>query len=91
MGHLSVTKLQNLQNLQNLQDRAISLILFSQISKYETRRVNDMQVPKPRLELTRKSFPYKGAKVWNDIPNNIRNVELAALFKKQPRNYFMGQ
>ena len=46
---------------------------------------------RPRLEITKKSFSYKGAKVWNDIPNNIRNVESAALFKKQARNYFLGQ
>ena len=58
----------------------------SLVSKYETRRVNDLQVPRSRLEITRKSFSYKDAKVWNDIPNNIRNVESAALFKKQVRN-----
>ena len=63
----------------------------SQVSKYETRRANDLQVPRPRREITKKSFWYKGAKVWNDIPNNIRNVESAALFKKQVRNYFLGQ
>ena len=63
----------------------------SQVSKYETRRANDLQVPRPRLEITKKSFSYKGAKVWNDIPNNIRNVESAALFNKQARNYFLGQ
>ena len=60
----------------------------SQVSKYETRRANDLQVPRPRLEITKKSFSYKGAKVWND---NIRNVESAALFKKQARNYFLDQ
>ena len=54
----------------------------SQIIKYETRRVSDLQVPKPRLELTRKSFSYKFAKVWNDIPNNIRNMESATRLKK---------
>ena len=53
--------------------------------------VNDLQVPKPRLELPRKRFSYKGVKVWNDIPNNIRNVESAAIFKKWVRNYFLGQ
>ena len=60
-------------------------------SKYEKRRANDLQVPRPRLEITRESFSYKGAKVWNDIRNNIRNVESVALFKKQVRNYFLGQ
>ena len=34
-------------------------------------------------ELTRKSFSYKGANVWNDIPNNIRNVESVALSKSR--------
>ena len=37
------------------------------------------------------SFSYKGAKVWNEIPNNVRNVEYAAPFKKQGKNYFLGQ
>ena len=63
----------------------------SRISKYETRKANDLQIPRPRLEITKKNFSYKGAKVWNDIPNNIRNVESAALFKKQARNYILGQ
>ena len=31
----------------------------SQVSKYETRRANDLQIPRPRLEITKKSFPYK--------------------------------
>ena len=52
---------------------------------------NDLQVPRPRLVITTKSFSYEGAKVWNDIPNNIRNVESAALFKKQFRKCFLGQ
>ena len=30
----------------------------SQVSKYETRRVNDLQVPRPRLEIIIKSFLY---------------------------------
>ena len=56
--------------------------------KYATRRVNDLQVPRPNLETTRKSFSCEGAKVWNDIPNNMRNVGSAALYKKQVENYF---
>ena len=63
----------------------------SQVSKYETRRSGDLQVPRTRLEIMKKSFSYKGAKVWNEIPSNIRNVEFAASFKKQAKNYFLGQ
>ena len=46
----------------------------------------DLQVPRRRIGKTRKSFSCKGAKVWNDIPDDIRNVESAALFTKQVRN-----
>ena len=53
--------------------------------------MNDLQVPRPRLEITRKSFSYKGANVWTDIPNNIRSVESAAFFKKQIRSYILCQ
>ena len=63
----------------------------SYVSKYETRRVNDLQVPRPRLEMTRKSISHEGAKVWNCIPNNIRKMGSPALFKKQVANYYLGQ
>ena len=65
--------------------RKQKLIKRSQISKYETRRANDLQVLRPRLEVTRKSFSYKGAKVWNDIPNNIRNAESPVFHRGQSK------
>ena len=61
------------------------------ISKYETRRINDLQIPKLRLELSKKSFSYVGAKVWNDIPNDIRNVTSSHLFKQKMKSYLLGQ
>ena len=53
--------------------------------------MNDLDIPRPRLEITRESFCYKGAKVWNDIPKNIRGQESVTLFKKQVRNYILSQ
>ena len=52
----------------------VKFIRRAQISIYESRSINDLQMPKLRLELS-KSFSYVGAKDWNDIPNDIRNVE----------------
>ena len=63
----------------------------SQVSKYETRKSDDLRVPRTRLEITKKSFSYTGAKVWNKIPNNIKNVESVAAFKIQAKNYFLSQ
>ena len=45
----------------------------------------------PRLEMAGKSFSYKGTNLWNDIPNKMRNVGSAALFKKQVATYFLSQ
>ena len=44
----------------------------NQISKCETRKMHYLQIPKPRLELSKRRFSYVGAKVCNDIPNAIR-------------------
>ena len=60
-------------------------------SKYETRRINDLQIPKLRLELSKKSFSYVGAKVWNDIPNDIRNAESTHPFKHKMKSYLLSQ
>ena len=63
----------------------------TQISKYDTSRTNGLQIPKLRLELSKKSFSYVGAKVWNDIPNDIRNLESTSLFKHNMKTYLLDQ
>ena len=63
----------------------------NQISKYETRKMHDLQIPKPRLELLKRSFSYVGARVRNDIPNAIRNVESTHLFKHKIKTHLLGQ
>ena len=52
----------------------VKFVRRAQISIYESRSINDLQIPKLRLELS-KSFSYVGAKDWNDMPNDMRNVE----------------
>ena len=61
----------------------------TQISKYKTRRVND--VPKPQLEISRKRFSYVDAKVWNEIQKEIGNVESTHFFKLKMETYLMDQ
>ena len=63
----------------------------TQISKYESRRTNDLQIPKLRLEFSKNSFSYVGAKIWNDIPNDIRNMESTHLFKHKMKTYLLDQ
>ena len=54
-------------------------------------KMRDLQIPKRRLELSKRSFSYVGAKVWNDIPNAIRNVESIHLFNHKIKTHLLGQ
>ena len=45
----------------------------SQLSTYELRNSLDIDVRRLNSEFSKKSFHYSGAKVWHEIPINIRN------------------
>ena len=55
----------------------------SQISAYATRNCQDINIPKRNLEFSKKSFLYFGAKLWNDIPLDIRNSPTVLTSKKK--------
>ena len=54
----------------------------SMISEYGTRNHGDLQIPKVKLEYAKRHFYFLGVKNWNEIPDNIREQEPLARFKK---------
>ena len=52
----------------------------SNISKYNTRKFNDFEIPRLRLEYCKKSFGYQGASAWNEIPKQIRDTTSLSSF-----------
>ena len=44
---------------------------------------NLLYVPKPKMELYRNSLSYSGSKIWNSIPENIKQSDSVTLFKKR--------
>ena len=44
---------------------------------------NLLIIPKPNLECFRKSISYSGAKIWNEIPMEIRSAESTNQFKQR--------
>lgn len=42
-----------------------------------------LQLPLPKTESGKKSFSYDGAKVWNSIPENLRNCKSVSSFKAE--------
>ena len=41
----------------------------------------DMQLPKPKTNLLKRSFAYRGAAAWNALPNHVRDLKTLNSFK----------
>ena len=50
---------------------------------------NMFYLPSHRTTIFRRSFTYHGPKVWNILPDNIRNSPSLFSFKKSAKNYFL--
>ena len=61
------------------------------LSSYNTRNDRDLHIPKVNLEHRKKGFRYYGIKIWNDIPVEIRELSLLALFKKKLNGYLLNK
>ena len=48
-----------------------------------TRQKNNLELPKCRLKTGQRSFAYRGPKIFNDLPKNIRETNDLNLFKKR--------
>ena len=57
----------------------------SNISRYNTRKIYDFEIPRLRLEYCKKSFGYQGASAWNEIPKQIRDSASLSSFKVRLR------
>lgn len=49
---------------------------------YDLRNEYNISLPKPRTEYLKRSFQYKAAKLWNQVPCDIRNSTNIKHFKK---------
>ena len=61
-----------------------SFTLTSSVHNRNRRSVsnNDLYIPRPNTEMFRRSFAYRGAKLWNDLPCHIRNAKTLQEFKR---------
>ena len=59
----------------------------SNISRYNTRKIDDFEIPRLRLEYCKKPFGYQGASAWNEIPKQIRDSASLSSFKVRLREF----
>ena len=50
--------------------------------KYNMRSNNVLFMEKPNTEYMKRSFTYRGAKLWNSLDDGVRNVTDLANFKR---------
>ena len=57
----------------------------SDIHQVNLRSLTDstLYVPKPNLEIYRKTFAYSGSKIWNTLPESVRSAPSLEAFKKR--------
>ena len=58
-------------------------------SNYNTRNCRNLEIPKTNLEKTKKGFHRTGLKVWNSIPNQVRELPLLYQFTKSLKTKFL--
>ncbi len=51
------------------------------IHQYRTRQSNNLHVDKSKLEYYNKSFTLTGAKLWNSLPHNVKDMPTLSSFK----------
>ena len=64
--------------------------LVSDISSRETRQSQSLNIyiHKPRIELTKRSFTYYGAVLWNSLPDHVKLAPTLECFKSLLNDVF---
>ena len=59
----------------------------SDVHNRYARNCKDLNIPKCRTSLAQRSFRYRATKIWNNIPDEIRNSKTITIFKKKVKNW----
>ena len=54
-----------------------------------TRKKDELNLPKCRLKIGQRSFAFRGAKSYNDLPDDIKKTRDTKHFKKNLYNYLL--
>ena len=63
----------------------------SEIHNRITRQNQDLNIPKCRLATEQRSFAYRGTKLWNDLPKDLKCINDPKIFKKRLLNYIISR
>ena len=59
------------------------------IHKYNTRQKDDFHIDAIKSEIGKRSIRYKGSKLWNDLPAELKEIQSLQSFKYKLKNYLL--
>jgi len=59
------------------------------IHKYNTRQKDDFHIDATKSEIGKRSIKYKGSKLWNDLPAELKEIQTLQSFKYILKNYLL--
>ncbi len=60
------------------------------IHQYRTCQSNNLHVVKSKLEYYNRSFTITGTKLWNSLPQNVKDMPTLSSFKHSCKTYFLS-
>ncbi len=60
------------------------------IHQYRSCQSNNLHVHKSKLEYYNRSFTITGAKLWNSLPQNVKEMPTLSSFKQSCKTYFLS-
>ena len=60
------------------------------IHRHATRNSNNFYVPNFRYNFSRSMIKYKGAVVWNALPNELQTISSLSIFKRKYKSYLIN-
>ena len=63
----------------------------SAIHNYITRQMNNLHVPSYRINVREHSVSVCGVKMWNDIPEELKELRTCNQFRLKSKRYFLSK
>ena len=68
-------------------DWLFNISYVSQMSQRETRQSNNLHKPATRTKFADRAFSVRGPSLWNNLPDNIRQLDRFSVFKRELKSY----
>ena len=69
-----------------------SVLTIKKRSTRTSQKKNQLYIPRFQTNRLQRSIKYRGVKVWNDIPNEIKNnIDTLSTFKKIHKKHLISQ